>query len=149
MEDNKAKAYCIHKDECFPQEVGCIVDGYDPPSDCPNYRVEGQTIEHSESTTNQTSETGAIQDDDQPVEKSNNINQGENQQEVSSKTHVDRSTKFPWTANTLGLKNLSLITRNSSPITIGVVGMPGSGKTTFLATLYCLLSSTLALCSIC
>ena len=47
--------------------------------------------------------------------------------------------RIPWTGNTLGLKDLNFLTSTSSVILIGVTGVASAGKTTFLATLYCLL----------
>lgn len=47
--------------------------------------------------------------------------------------------RVPWTGNTLGLQDLNFLTSTSPVILIGVAGVASAGKTTFLATLYCLL----------
>lgn len=47
--------------------------------------------------------------------------------------------RFPWTGSTLGLHDLNFISSQSNLIIIGVVGTAKTGKTTFLALLYCLL----------
>ncbi len=47
--------------------------------------------------------------------------------------------RIPWTGNTLGLTDLSFLTASSKPILIGITGVASAGKTTFLASLYCLL----------
>lgn len=46
---------------------------------------------------------------------------------------------IPWTGNAFGLSDLNFLTVSSNPIVIGVAGVASAGKTTFLATLYCLL----------
>ncbi len=47
--------------------------------------------------------------------------------------------RIPWTGNTFGIKDLNFLA-STSPITlIGITGIASAGKTTFLATLYCLL----------
>lgn len=48
---------------------------------------------------------------------------------------------FPWTGNAFGLSDLNFLTASSNPTVIGVTGVASAGKTTFLATLYCLLRS--------
>jgi hypothetical protein len=47
--------------------------------------------------------------------------------------------RFPWTGSTLGLHDLNYISSHSNLTIIGVVGTAKTGKTTFLALLYCLL----------
>jgi len=47
--------------------------------------------------------------------------------------------RYPWTGSTLGLHDLNYISFHSNLIFIGVVGAARTGKTTFLALLYCLL----------
>jgi hypothetical protein len=47
--------------------------------------------------------------------------------------------RLPWTGNSLGLIDLNYLTASSKPILIGVAGVASAGKTTFLASLYCLL----------
>ena len=49
------------------------------------------------------------------------------------------SERFPWTGSTLGLHDLNYISSHSNLTIIGVVGTAKTGKTTFLALLYCLL----------
>jgi len=47
--------------------------------------------------------------------------------------------RIPWTGNSLGLIDLNYLTASSKPIIIGIAGVASAGKTTFLASLYCLL----------
>lgn len=47
--------------------------------------------------------------------------------------------RVPWTGSTLGLEDLDFLTSTSQIILIGVAGVASAGKSTFLATLYCLL----------
>lgn len=47
--------------------------------------------------------------------------------------------RISWTGNTMGLYDLNFITASRKPIFIGVAGVASAGKTTFLATLYCLI----------
>lgn len=47
--------------------------------------------------------------------------------------------RIPWTGNTLGLQDLNFLSSTSPIILIGITGVASAGKTTFLATLYCLL----------
>src|SRR3546814_9382573 len=51
----------------------------------------------------------------------------------------DFYVRVPWTGNTLGLQDLNFLTSTTPVILIGVAGVASAGKTTFLATLYCLL----------
>jgi hypothetical protein len=51
----------------------------------------------------------------------------------------DFYVRVPWTGNTFGLQDLNFLTSTSSVVLIGVAGVASAGKTTFLATLYCLL----------
>ncbi|PZU02139.1 MULTISPECIES: TRAFAC clade GTPase domain-containing protein [Sphingobacterium] len=51
----------------------------------------------------------------------------------------DFYVRIPWTGNTLGLQDLDFISSTSQIILIGVAGVASAGKSTFLATLYCLL----------
>jgi hypothetical protein len=48
-------------------------------------------------------------------------------------------SRFPWTGNSFGLADLNFLTASFKPIMIGIVGVASAGKTTFLASLYCLL----------
>lgn len=47
--------------------------------------------------------------------------------------------RIPWTGNTFGLMDLNNLTTSTKPILIGISGVASAGKTTFLASLYCLL----------
>lgn len=51
----------------------------------------------------------------------------------------DEGYRISWTGNTLGLYDLNFLTASRKPIFIGVAGVASAGKTTFLATLYCLI----------
>ena len=97
-------------EDCNPHKDGfCLVEGCDPYTDCANY------LKHKQETSKEE-------------------DREHNQLETDKYT-----TMIPWTGNVLGLKNLNFLTMTSTPIIIGVAGMAGSGKTTFLATLYCLI----------
>lgn len=58
----------------------------------------------------------------------------EDKQTVDEEVH-----RVAWTGNTFGLTDLSFLTASSKPILIGIVGVANAGKTTFLASLYCLI----------
>jgi len=68
-----------------------------------------------------------------------------NQNDPSSEKHeteIDTGEDFyriAWTGNVFGLFDLNFLTASAKPIFIGIVGVVSAGKTTFLATLYCLL----------
>lgn len=51
----------------------------------------------------------------------------------------DELYRIPWTGSSLGLTDLNYITASTKPIFIGITGVANAGKTTFLASLYCLL----------
>ena len=51
----------------------------------------------------------------------------------------DEYYRIPWTGNTFGLMDLNYLTVSSKPILIGIAGVVSAGKTTFLASLYCIL----------
>lgn len=51
----------------------------------------------------------------------------------------DFYVRIPWTGNTLGLQDMNYLTSTTPIVIIGVAGAASAGKTTFLATLYCLL----------
>lgn len=55
------------------------------------------------------------------------------------KTQEDFYVRIPWTGNTMGLQDLNFLASTSQISLIGVAGVASAGKTTFLATLYCLL----------
>lgn len=61
------------------------------------------------------------------------------QSSSAEKVKDDFFVRVPWTGNTLGLQDLNFLTSTSPVILIGVAGVASAGKTTFLATLYCLL----------
>ncbi|MES2138114.1 MAG: hypothetical protein V4511_00295 [Bacteroidota bacterium] len=61
----------------------------------------------------------------------------EGKTEVSTPT--DESYRIPWTGNSFGLTDLNFLTASSKTILIGITGVASAGKTTFLASLYCLL----------
>lgn len=54
-------------------------------------------------------------------------------------TPEDDFYRIPWTGNSLGLIDLNFLAASSKPILIGITGVASAGKTTFLASLYCLL----------
>ncbi len=60
-------------------------------------------------------------------------------EEIETASQAEKLYKIPWTGNTLGLNDLNFLTASSKPILIGIVGVTSAGKTTFLASLYCLL----------
>ena len=69
-----------------------------------------------------------------------------NQTELTDETETSDSTqlteealRIPWTGNSFGLIDLNFLTASSRPILIGMAGVASAGKTTFLASLYCLL----------
>lgn len=47
--------------------------------------------------------------------------------------------RIPWTGNSFGLMDLNYLTASTKPIVIGITGVASAGKTTFLASLYCLI----------
>ncbi len=51
----------------------------------------------------------------------------------------DFFVRIPWTGNAMGLQDLNFLSSTSPIVLIGVTGVASAGKTTFLATLYCLL----------
>ncbi len=51
----------------------------------------------------------------------------------------EEEIRIPWTGNTFGLIDLTFLTASSKPILIGIAGVASAGKTTFLASLYCLI----------
>lgn len=51
----------------------------------------------------------------------------------------DEYYRIPWTGNSFGIVDLNHLTASVKPILIGVAGAASAGKTTFLASLYCLL----------
>lgn len=58
---------------------------------------------------------------------------------IQTVTESEAYVRFPWTGNTFGLQDLIFLTTTSNVSVIGVAGVASAGKTTFLATLYCLL----------
>lgn len=59
--------------------------------------------------------------------------------ELETSTPTDESYRIPWTGNSFGLTDLNFLTASSKTILIGIAGVASAGKTTFLASLYCLL----------
>lgn len=51
----------------------------------------------------------------------------------------DNGHRISWTGNSMGLYDLNFLTASRKPIFIGITGVASAGKTTFLATLYCLI----------
>ena len=47
--------------------------------------------------------------------------------------------RVPWTGNAMGMNDLGYLTSMNKVTIIGITGVASAGKTTFLATLYCLL----------
>lgn len=68
--------------------------------------------------------------------KSDNFVETENNNEAESDY-----LRIPWTGNSLGLQDLTFLTTTSKITIVGITGVASAGKTTFLATLYCLLRS--------
>lgn len=58
---------------------------------------------------------------------------------IQTVTESEAFVRFPWTGNTFGLQDLIFLTTTTNVSVIGVAGVASAGKTTFLATLYCLL----------
>jgi len=61
---------------------------------------------------------------------------GENSQQSEADEFFIR---VPWTGNAMGLKDLEYLTSMNKVTIVGITGVASAGKTTFLATLYCLL----------
>jgi Double-GTPase 2 len=59
-------------------------------------------------------------------------------EEIADSNNTDESYRIPWTGNSFGLTDLNFLTASSKPILIGITGVASAGKTTFLASLYCL-----------
>lgn len=60
-------------------------------------------------------------------------------QETEDSTPTEESYRIPWTGNSFGITDLNFLTASSKPILIGITGVASAGKTSFLASLYCLL----------
>lgn len=73
---------------------------------------------------------------DCPYYKPDQKASGENPQQTEADEFFIR---VPWTGNAMGLKDLEYLTSMSKVTIIGIAGVASAGKTTFLATLYCLL----------
>ena len=56
-----------------------------------------------------------------------------------SLTPAEESFRIPWTGNSFGITDLNFLTASAKPIFIGITGVASAGKTSFLASLYCLL----------
>jgi Double-GTPase 2 len=68
-----------------------------------------------------------------------NYNKTKSKEESSDSTIATESYRIPWTGNSFGLADLNFLTASFKPILIGITGVASAGKTTFLASLYCLL----------
>lgn len=68
-----------------------------------------------------------------------NYNRAGTKEEKEPLTPIDDSYRIPWTGNSFGLADLNYLTASSKPLVIGISGVASAGKTTFLASLYCLL----------
>lgn len=66
-------------------------------------------------------------------------NLDQNQTSEPNQAKSDESNRIPWTGNSLGLIDLTFLTASCKPIVIGITGVASAGKTTFLASLYCLI----------
>ncbi len=66
-------------------------------------------------------------------------NKESDQNTLEKNTQEDFYVRVPWTGNTLGLQDMNFLASTSPINLIGVAGVASAGKTTFLATLYCLL----------
>lgn len=84
-------------------------------------------------------ETGCNVEGHEYVEECKWYNNGEKVEEQKINSVVENFVNIPWTGNALGLSDLNYLTASSNPLVIGVTGVASAGKTTFLATLYCLL----------
>lgn len=67
--------------------------------------------------------------------KTGEANSEENQSEKDDESFL----RVPWTGNSLGLQDLNFLSATSKITVIGIAGVASAGKTTYLATLYCLL----------
>lgn len=54
-------------------------------------------------------------------------------------TPIEEPFRIPWTGNSFGVTDLNFLTASTKPILIGITGVASAGKTSFLASLYCLL----------
>lgn len=63
-------------------------------------------------------------------------NKGSSEKEVNS---VEDFYRIAWTGNSFGIIDINYLTASSKPIVIGIIGVASTGKTSFLASLYCLL----------
>jgi hypothetical protein len=70
--------------------------------------------------------------------KTNSKAEGE-KNETAATDEAAAYVRIPWTGNTFGLKDLGFLSSTSKVILVGITGVASAGKTTFLATLYCLL----------
>lgn len=115
------KSRCSNASPCYPEETGCTAEGYDPVTDCPFYHQSQK------------------QKSDLEYKEEESEGEGFLKQAPKEKDLTEYTMRFRWTGNSMGTSNLSFLTQESSFIMIGIVGMPDSGKTSFLAAFYCLL----------
>jgi len=69
-------------------------------------------------------------------------NKSESTKEVEkpeATTPTEELYRIPWTGNSFGITDLNFLTASAKPILIGIAGVASAGKTSFLASLYCLL----------
>jgi hypothetical protein len=99
-----------------PEEVGC--NRGDVLEDCPFWKQ----AHHVGDSTSTASDALA-------------------EQTPSSASLTDRLLRLPWTGNSLGLRDLSLVTASSCPDIVGLVGPYNAGKTTLLSLLYLVLEN--------
>jgi len=58
---------------------------------------------------------------------------------IAGATDMEFFARVPWTGATFGLEDLAAFAATSHTLVVGIAGMHNAGKTTYLATLYCLL----------
>src|ERR1041384_3230448 len=69
-----------------------------------------------------------------------NKSQSSEETDASEVTQTtEEAFRIPWTGNSFGLIDLNFLSASSKPILIGIAGVASAGKTTFLASMYCLL----------
>ena len=63
----------------------------------------------------------------------------ESEKENNQTDKINEGRLLNWTGNSFGWLDLKLVSQRGNPFTIGIVGSPDAGKTTFLAMFYRLL----------
>jgi len=69
----------------------------------------------------------------------NKIVSSKEAEESETTISTEESYRIPWTGNSFGISDLNFLTASAKPILIGITGVASAGKTSFLASLYCLL----------